>query len=101
MPARTNPKSKRTGNDALKNTLPGVALVLASVLPAALSTSPVSPPPAGSQAVSTATCKDLANLPKGRHRKNSASMKNLIDWAKAVVVTVDGVSIEDTPKRMP
>jgi hypothetical protein len=38
-------KTRRTGSDALRNSLPGIALVLASVLPSALSPSPGGKPP--------------------------------------------------------
>ena len=81
--------TRRTGSDALRNSLPGIALVLASVLPSALSPSPA----VGPQAVVTPAPK-IKPVKAAAAKEFSIPINNLRDWAKTVVVTVDGVRIE-------
>jgi hypothetical protein len=84
--------SSRSANGSMASTLPTVALILGSVLPAALSPSPVTNPPAS---VAAAAAEKSAKPSKGAPPKEfSIPMKNLTDWAKTVVVTMDSVSIE-------
>jgi len=84
MPAanrRPKTTTRKTGSDALRNSLPGIALVVASVLPSALSPSPASKP-------------GKAPTPK----EFSIPMANLQDWANSVVVTMEGVQIKGNSK---
>src|SRR5882672_2893238 len=83
-------RSKRPGNDALRNSLPGIALVLASVLPSALSPSPAV---VGPQAVVTSSSKTKP-AKAAAEKLFTIPINNLRDWANTVVVTVDGVRIE-------
>jgi len=89
---KTKSKSKRNITNPMG--LPTAALILGSVLPAALNPSaaptvPVNVPVA--KAAATAGAKpSKAAAPK----EFSTPMKNLTDWAKTVVITMDQVSIE-------
>ena len=83
--------SRRSKNNSMAMGLPTAALILGSVLPSALSPTPV--PPNVSTAVAETAAKakpHKAAAPKAF----SISMKNLTDWAKTVVATMDAVSIE-------
>lgn len=81
-------KTKQTGNNALRNSLPGIALILASVLPAALSPSPgVNAPPPISKPAKAVAAKEF-----------SIPISNLREWANSVVVNVNGVHIEGHSK---
>jgi len=70
--------------------LPGIALVLASVLPSALSPSPAV---VGPQAVVTSSSKTKP-AKAAAEKLFTIPINNLRDWANTVVVTVDGVRIE-------
>lgn len=82
-------------NDILRNTLPGIALVVASVLPAALSPSK----PAGAPATAAPPSAKAAKAPAAK--EFSIPINNLNDWASTVVVTVNGVRIEGHSKVHP
>ena len=81
-------RTKSTGSDALRNSLPGIALVLASVLPSALSPSPGAGPPAAAPPQVTKAAKA-----KGAAKEFSIPINNLRDWANTVVVTVNEMRI--------
>lgn len=78
-------------NDMLRNSLPGIALVVASVLPAALSPSSPSGPPAD---VTRPTAKAAKGAKAPAGKEFSIPINNLSDWASTVVVTMNGVRIE-------
>ena len=81
-------RTKRMGTNALRNSLPGIALVLASVLPAALSPSPGGGPP-------TIAPPSLIKPAKAPAAKEfSIPINDLREWAGTVVVTVNEVHIE-------
>src|SRR6266850_4451836 len=82
-------------NDVLRNSLPGLALAVASVLPAALSPSAPAGPP-------TAATRPAAKAAKAPAAKEfSIPINNLSDWANTVVVTVNGARIEGHSKVHP
>lgn len=79
-------KRARNGADPLRNSIPGIALVLASMLPVALSSRPVSTPPTAPTAISKSA--------KGKPKEFSIPLSNLRNWANSVVVTMTDVRIE-------
>ena len=87
--AASSPRKSKDNSMAMA--LPTAALILGSVLPSALSPTPR---PAN---VAITTAEDVA---KPKPKKAAAPkaftipMKNLTDWAKTVVVTMDAVSVE-------
>jgi hypothetical protein len=83
-------------NDVLRNSLPGLALAVASVLPAALSPSaPAGPPTAAAKPPAVKAAKAPAA------KEFSIPISNLSDWAQTVVVTVNGARIEGHSKVHP
>lgn len=82
-------------NDVLRNSLPGLALAVASVLPAALSPSA----PAGPPTAATSPAVKAAKAPAAK--EFSIPISNLSDWAQTVVVTVNGARIEGHSKVHP
>jgi len=82
-------------NDVLRNSLPGLALAVASVLPAALSPSV----PAGPPMAATRPAAKAAKAPAAK--EFSIPINNLSDWANTVVVTVNGARIEGHSKVHP
>jgi hypothetical protein len=86
-------KSKLSGKSVMGSSLPTVALILGSVLPAALSPGPAANAPANVEATAAKIAKPKPT--KGAPPKEfSVPMKNLIDWSKTVVMTMDSVNIE-------
>ena len=91
------PKSTRRPGVTMGSSLPAVVLIAASVLPSALSRGPGEAVPPSAPAAAVATSK--RKLTKGAPPKQfSIPMKNLTEWAKTVVVTIDQVSIEGHSK---
>ena len=88
---KTTSSSRKSKNNSMAMTLPTVALILGSVLPSALSPTPLPANVAVATAESAAKAKPTkAAAPKAF----SIPMKNLTDWAKTVVVTMDAISVE-------
>jgi hypothetical protein len=75
-------------NNTLRNTLPGLGLVVASMLPAVLSSAPSVGPSGGAPPK-----PPVATVQKGA-KEFSVSVGNLREWATAVEVTLDGVRVE-------
>ena len=87
-PRKTTRKNRATNggrNNVLRTTLPGVALVVASVLPATLNPSSK---PAGVAKTSTSAKAKRFTIP----------LDNLQEWANSVVVSIEGVHIEGHSK---
>lgn len=84
--------SKKTGNDGMKAALPGVALVLASVLPAALSPTPNVP-------TSTAVTRTTVSRSRARSTKSALAFQPgcelPFDSIKTDGLTIDEVCTED------
>jgi len=81
----------------MRTGLPAVALILGSVLPSALSPSPVT----GTQPnIPSIVAKAGKSKPSkaAAPKEFTISMKNLSDWAKTVVVTIDSVNIDGHSK---
>lgn len=87
-------RERRPVNNPMNMALPTAALILGSVLPSALSPAPVSNATTNGPVVTaekTAKPKPSKSAPP---KEFSIPMKNLTDWAKTVVVTMDSVNIE-------
>ena len=76
-------------NNTVRNSLPGLGLVVASILPAVLSSAPTVGPGAGAPTADIVTARRAASA-----KEFSISLGNLGDWANAVVVTLDAVTVE-------
>jgi hypothetical protein len=92
-------KPKKTRSLSRRNTtapmaLPAAALILGSVLPAALNPSPAPKNVPAATAAVTTKKPSKAAAPK----EFSIPMKNLKDWAKTVITTMDQVRIEGHSK---
>ena len=96
---RNTERPRRSANSGMNMALPTAALILGSVLPSALSSAPAGP---GSGPVVTVEKTAKPKPSKAAPPKEfSIPMKNLTDWAKTVVVTVDSVSVEGHSKVHP
>jgi len=93
-PKKTPASSAKSTRHGMNASLPTVALILGSVLPAAISPGPAANVPTSVD--TAAAAKPAKPKPtKGAPPKEfSIPMKNLIDWSKTVVATIDAVSIE-------
>ena len=91
---KKTPSSSSSHKSGMNASLPTVALILGSVLPAAISPGPatnVSP-----QVETAAAAKPAKSKPKkGAPPKDfTIPIKNLVEWSKTVVITMDAVNIE-------
>ena len=88
--------TKRTQSDLLRSSLPGMALVIASLLPAILSPSPAVGPKSAGAPPSIAQPAKAAKA--AAPKEFSIPINNLREWANSVVVNVNDVRIEGHSK---
>lgn len=76
-------------SSTLRNSIPGLGLVIASMIPAALNSAP------STQSGSGAPAPPVARTERARGGQEfSISLRNLRDWAAAVEVTLVGIHVE-------
>lgn len=89
---RKTSRSRRMANNSMG--LPAAALILGSVLPSALSPTPTPVSNVNRNVPLAAADKPAKPKKAAAPKVFSISMKNLNDWSKTVIVTLDSVNIE-------
>jgi hypothetical protein len=76
-------------NNTLRNSLPGLGLVIASMIPAALNSAPSTQPGSGVRGTAVASTERERG-----GQEFTISLRNLRDWAAAVEITLFGIHVE-------